>query len=125
MQIEAGGQGWGWGPEPEMGTDKCKCATQLVDGLYLTMLKYFEVMFNRASCTLLQRYVKFSRLLYNDVPTCYLARIFIPSFHLICKVEQSKICIRRQLVLKCETLILIPLYKNEKLNRIQNEFQPA
>ena len=87
MQIEAGGQGWGWGPEPETGADKYKCATQLVDGLYLTMLKYFEVMFNRASCTLLQRYAKFSRLLYNNVLTCYLARIFVPSFAKWSKVK--------------------------------------
>ena len=122
MQIEAGGQGWGWGPEPETGADKYKCATQLADGLYLTMLKYFEVMFNRASRALLQRYAKFSRPLYNDVLTSYLAHIFIPSLHLICKVEQSKICSRRQLVLKCETLILIPVYKNA---RIQNKFQAA
>ena len=85
------------------------------------MLKYFEVMFIRASRPLLQRYAKFSRPLYNDVLTSYLARIFIPSFHLICKVEQSKICSRR-LVLKCETLILIPVYKNA---RIQNKFQAA
>ena len=54
MQIEAGGQGWDWEPEPETGADKYKCATQLADGLYLTMLKYFEVMFNRASRALLQ-----------------------------------------------------------------------
>ena len=82
-------------------------------------------MFKRASRALLQRYAKFSRLLYNSVLTCYLACIFVPSFHLICKVEQSKICSRRQTLLKCEILTLIPLYKNVKLNRIQTKYQPA
>ena len=125
MQVEAGGQDWGWKPEPETGANKHKCATQLADGLYLTMLKYFEVMFNRASRALLQRYAKFSRPLYNNVLTSYLARIVGPSFNLICNVEQKKICSRRQLVLKCETLILIPVYKNAKLNIIQKKFKPA
>ena len=112
-----------WAGFGETRTDKHKYP--LYVWLSWQMLTYSEVMCNRASRALLQRYAKFSRPLYNDVLTCHLARIFLPSFHLICKAEQSKICGRRLLVLKCQSLILILLYKNAKLNRIQNKFQPA